>query len=143
MVTRLLNVCGLYLGPDDDMMPAHAHDNPTGYWENLSFTHLNDEILAALGGSWDDLPDLEPEWWKPPPFDAFRARATALIEDFEQHTPWGWKDPRNCLTLPFWQDVVPDLKVVFCLRNPLEIVWSLSRGGKTRSVLAKTALRLW
>ena len=130
MVTRLLNLCSLYLGPNDEMNPPEAQDNPAGYWENLRFLHLNEEILALLGGSWDHPPEVETAWWKQSQFDALRQRATALIAEFEQHAPWGWKDPRTCLTLPFWLDVVPDLKFVFCLRNPLEIVYSLSRGGK-------------
>ena len=143
MVTQLLNRCGFYLGPDEDMMPPQAHDNPLGYAENLVFTQLNDDILAALGGSWNHPPEVDPDWWKQPSFDAIRERATALVVDFERQAPWGWKDPRNCLTLPFWLDLLPDLKVVFCLRNPLEIVWSLSRGGETRSFLTKNTLKLW
>ncbi len=82
MVTRLLNLSGLYLGSEDDMMPLQAQDNPAGYWENLIFTGLNDDILAALGGSWDHPTDVDPEWWKQPSFDAFCQRATALITDF-------------------------------------------------------------
>ena len=143
MVTQMLHQCGFYLGSDEDMMPPQAHDNPLGYWENLVFTHLNDDILEVLGGSWNHPPEIQPEWWKQPAFDAFRARARALITDFEQHALWGWKDPRNCLTLPFWLELIPDLKVVFCLRNPLEIVWSLSRGGETRSFLTGNTLKVW
>ena len=31
---------------------------------------------------------------------------------------WGWKDPRTCLTLPFWQDVIGSIRYVICIRNP-------------------------
>ena len=34
MLARLLHSCGLYLGPDTDLMPGRA-DNPDGFWENL------------------------------------------------------------------------------------------------------------
>jgi hypothetical protein len=40
---------------------------------------------------------------------------------------WGWKDPRTCLTLPFWQDLVGPMRYVICLRNPCAVVASLSR----------------
>src|SRR5262249_23640698 len=52
MVARLLNLCGLYLGEDEDLMPSAA-DNPEGFWENLHFVDLNEKILSALQGGWD------------------------------------------------------------------------------------------
>ena len=144
MVTRLLNLCGLYLGPEEDLMPARADDNPVGYWENLRFVALNDDLLTALGGSWNHPPDAAAEdWWKQPSFDAFRRRASALLSHFDAHPCWGWKDPRTCLTLPFWLSLVPDLRIVLCLRNPLEIALSLSRGDHERSLLPEDALPLW
>lgn len=39
--------------------------------------------------------------------------------------PWGWKDPRNTFTLPFWLDIFPDAKVIHIYRHPLDIVNSL------------------
>ena len=43
--------------------------------------------------------------------------------------PWGWKDPRTSLTLPFWTDLFPNLKIIVCVRNPVEVVMSLARRG--------------
>src|SRR6266702_718721 len=34
-------------------------------------------------------------------------------------------DPRSSLPLPFCTSLLPDLKVIVCLRNPLEVGWSL------------------
>lgn len=39
--------------------------------------------------------------------------------------PWGWKDPRNTFTLPFWLDLFPDAKVIHIYRHPLDIANSL------------------
>jgi hypothetical protein len=37
-----------------------------------------------------------------------------------------WKEPRTCLTLPFWRDVIRDSPVVvFVHREPLEVFLSL------------------
>lgn len=143
MVTRMLNVCGLYLGPPDDLMPAQAHDNPLGYWEHRSITQLNDDILATLGGRWDRPPATPDDWWKQPRFDRLRERASTLATALAQEGRWGWKDPRTCLTLPFWLDLLPDLEVVLCLRHPLEIAWSMSRGGDGRTLLTADTLSLW
>jgi len=39
--------------------------------------------------------------------------------------PWGWKDPRNTFTLPFWLDLFPNAKVIHIYRHPLDIANSL------------------
>ena len=143
MVTRLLNLNGLYLGPDDALMPPHAEDNPRGYWEHLEISALNDALLEELGGSWNQPPAMQPGWHQEPALDALRQRARTLIAGFDEHALWGFKDPRCCLTLAFWQDLIPDLKLVLCVRNPREIALSLSEGNPTRLLTQQQALHLW
>jgi len=123
MLTRLLHVCGLYLGPEDALMPPQT-DNPDGFWEHLGFVALNDELLNGLGGAWD-LPPAANENFKDPRLDPLRMKARMLIEGFDSRGVWGWKDPRNCLTLPFWQDVLPGMKTIIMVRNPLEAAHSM------------------
>ena len=53
---------------------------------------------------------------------------------------WGWKDPRNSLTLPFWQDLVPGLKTLIMVRNPLEVAYSMRERNGTSYAFG---LRLW
>jgi GT2 family glycosyltransferase len=138
MVTRLLHRCGLELGPESDLMPPQA-DNPEGFWEHLRFVALNDELLAALGGAWD-LPPKPDESFTGPPLNPLRLKARLLIEGFAPANVWGWKDPRNSLTLPFWQDLLPGLRTLIVVRNPLEVAHSMrERNGTSYSF----ALRLW
>lgn len=41
-------------------------------------------------------------------------------------TPWGWKDPRNVLTLPVWLDVFRDRpKVIYVRRHGMDVASSL------------------
>lgn len=138
MLTRLLHVSGLALGPEEDMMPAAA-DNPDGFWENLRFVRLSDELLNAVGGSWD-LPPAETEDLSPDRFPTLQAKAQLLIDSFSNDSFWGWKDPRNCLTLPFWQQLLPNLGIVIIVRNPLEVAYSMNRRNGTSYALG---LRLW
>jgi|Deesub1362A_J573_1020465.scaffolds.fasta_scaffold00087_91 hypothetical protein len=133
MVTRLLNLCGLYLGQESDLMEP-APDNPEGFWENKSFVGLNDMILAELGGAWDLPPLVEDGWEQQPEFNRFKSKAISLVQRFKGHEAWGWKDPRNSLTLPFWKSLLPDMKVVVCLRNPLEVAWSLIKRNKNSAM---------
>jgi GT2 family glycosyltransferase/glycosyltransferase involved in cell wall biosynthesis len=138
MLTRLLHTCGLYLGPENALMPAQP-DNPEGFWEHLGFVALNDELLNELGGAWD-LPPKAGENFANPRLDPLRLKGQLLIEGFDSAGLWGWKDPRNSLTLPFWQDLLPGLKTLIIVRNPLEVAYSMrERNGTSYSF----GLRLW
>src|SRR5687768_16363487 len=102
-------------------------DNPLGFWEDLRFVKLNDEILRRSGGRWD-----QPPRQVPPPGTGWREvrigrKARRLLREIRGRGPWGWKDPRTALTLPFWTAFVPDAKVVICLRHPGAVSASLSR----------------
>jgi len=138
MVTRLLHRCGLELGSESDLMPPQA-DNPEGFWEHLGFVALNEELLNELGGAWD-LPPKGNENFTHARLNPLRMKARLLIEGFGSAHVWGWKDPRNSLTLPFWQDFLPDLKTLIVVRNPLEVAYSMrERNGTSYSF----GLRLW
>jgi O-antigen biosynthesis protein len=138
MLTRLLHACGLYLGPESALMPPQA-DNPEGFWEHLGFVAANDELLNELGGAWD-LPPKTDQNFRDSRLDPVRMKARLLIEEFDSARVWGWKDPRNSLTLPFWQNVLPGLKTLIIVRNPLEVAYSMrERNGTSYSF----GLRLW
>jgi len=138
MVARLLRGCALFLGPDEEFMPPSAA-NPEGYWENVRFVELNERIMAEFGGWWGKPPSFPAHWEFAPEVDSLFAEAEALIGQFRGHNSWGWKDPRNSLTIPFWRRLIPDLKVVVCLRNPSEVARSLFVRGDSRSA----SFQLW
>jgi O-antigen biosynthesis protein len=125
MVARMLNLCGVELGNEKDLRPA-AGDNPDGFWENINFIGINEKILSKLGASWDYPPILESGWETSSMFDECRQEAVSLINFMSSHPFWGWKDPRTSLTLPFWMELIPDLKMIICLRNPTEVAHSLA-----------------
>src|SRR3954462_2308290 len=138
MVTRLLHQCGVYLGSESDLMPAQA-DNPDGFWEHLRFVRLNDEILNSLGGAWDLPPTLD-QSFADKRLDPLREKAHALVRQFDETKIWGWKDPRNSLTWPFWNGVLPSLKTLIVVRNPLEVAYSMRKRNGTSYAFG---LRLW
>src|SRR5579862_8116620 len=61
MVTRLLHECGLYLGPESDLL-APSPDNPEGYWEHREFLAINTDLLNHLQGDWDVAPPGMADW---------------------------------------------------------------------------------
>ncbi len=135
MVARLAREAGLDLGREADLTPA-KQENPDGFWENVRFVSINDEILAARGGAWDSPVPIHASDVS----DALRTRAEILALDFNHGRPWGWKDPRNSLTLEFWRSIFPEMKLIVCVRNPLEVALSLSR----RNLFSyESSLKLW
>jgi Sulfotransferase family len=139
LVARLLHLCGLDLGPEDRLMPA-ANDNPEGFWESLPFVHINDCVIGEFGGWWDRPSQPLPGWECAPLLDCRREQARDLPGQLGLTEPWGWKDPRNSLTIPFWLNIWPDLRVVVCVRNPLEVANSLLQ--RDRFPFGKS-LKLW
>jgi GT2 family glycosyltransferase/glycosyltransferase involved in cell wall biosynthesis len=116
-------------------------ENPKGFWEHMALTGLNEEILAKLGGSWHEPPTFPAGWESSPEFADLRRRARALIEDdFNTAESWGWKDPRTCLTLPFWRRLLPPLRSIICLRSPIEVARSLQQRNDFST---EKAARLW
>jgi GT2 family glycosyltransferase/cytochrome c-type biogenesis protein CcmH/NrfG len=139
MVTRILNQCGLYLGPQEKIMPP-GFDNPEGFWENIDFVAINDKILAFLNGAWDYPPKVDDKIWKGPELEKFRNEARRLIDEFKGREPWGWKDPRNSLTLPFWKQIISDLKTLIIVRNPLDVALSIHKRNHNSIIFG---LNLW
>jgi hypothetical protein len=139
MITRLLNLCGLFLGPEKEVSVS-AFDNEAGFWENSQFVQLNDEILAHFGGGWDLPPAMTEGWEFRFEMNRFHDDALALVKQFNPYTLWGWKDPRNSILFPYWKRVIPDLKLLICLRNPLEVAQSLQRRGHSSLPFG---LQLW
>jgi hypothetical protein len=137
MVARALRLCGLDLGGDEHFAPP-APDNTEGYWEDLRFVAWNERILEAFDGAWDAVPAFPAGWTSDPRLQAIRDEADALLAT--RREPWGWKDPRTSLTAPFWSERLPGLRLVICVRHPLEVAGSLRARGYTSE---RYGLRLW
>lgn len=138
MVAKLLQACGLFLGPEEEL--GFDSNNGEPHYENVRFVALNDEILSRLGGSWNNPPEFSAGWERMPEVETLTRQAKKLIKRFSVQNYWGWKDPRNSLTAPFWRRLIPDLKLVICLRNPLEVAHSLRKRG---DLLGIPSSQLW
>src|SRR4051812_38376539 len=138
MVTKMLQMSGLYLGQESDLERSYREDREP-HWENRRIVQINVQILAQLYGAWD-CPPGAPVEWSAPHLAALRSDAETVIAEFAGREPWGWKDPRNSLTLPFWQSLLGPMPVVIVVRNPLEVALSLrARNGYSFAL----GLALW
>lgn len=134
MLSRVLRMFGVHMG-------ANLSENA----ECLLFQAVNRAILSRHGGRWDLVR---------PVLDAFRSREVVdreavrlereliaggrLAETFTRRQRllwslggrperWGWKDPRNSITLPAWLRVFPGARVVHVVRNGIDVAISLHR----------------
>ncbi len=142
LVARVVNLLGVDLGDARHLMEAKP-DNPTGFWESLPIARFNDDLLAQLGGRWED-PTPRPDGWEwEPALDPWRDRARGILDvEFEGRSNAGWKDPRMSVLLPFWRTVAEIDKVVVSIRHPMEVVTSLaSRDGMSEEAAAGLWLR--
>ncbi|MBW3632381.1 MAG: sulfotransferase [Chloroflexi bacterium] len=141
MVAKLLQQAGLHLGNEEDLMPP-ADENPEGFYEHLDFVRLNDEVLNAAGAGWD-CPPRAGFNWESRALDPFRERARSLAATLVTGAPWGWKDPRTSLTVPFWRSALGPFQAVAVVRNPLEVVTSLHRRNGFSTALGLTLWQLY
>lgn len=144
-VAGALQFLGVSLG-DPARMMRPGPDNPKGYFEIQAVMQLNDDLLAELGGAWDQPPVLDSGWERAPGLEPFRDRATEILVDTfgaaaDRPAIIAWKDPRLSLLLPFWRTVTPVATTIVVVRDPVEVVASL--GARGYSVGPAQSASLW
>jgi Sulfotransferase family len=124
-VTRVVNLLGVPLGRADDIYSAK--DNPSGHWESRQLCALDNVILNVFGGFDMAMPPMPRSWLQTPRATYLRPVMRATFDDVYQGERWLWKDPRLCLTLPLWRQVLNDFCVVFVVRDAGPVMRSLHR----------------
>lgn len=127
VVSQILGELGVYMGSQLD---SHA--------EAAEFFQLNEELLYRAGAAWCRSRPMLAMMQQP----AFRASGavrlaaatygslrTRFLSDYNPaaHALWGWKDPRNSLTLPLWLQLFPHARVLHVLREPEHAARSIHR----------------
>lgn len=127
-VTNAIAKTGFSIGKD----PLPSNDaNPTGYYEDKAVIHLNDEVLAQLNLTWWDAvvdPWLSHDGIENNLADRARKLLLSYLDDCPKLL---LKDPRFCITAPFWLEVLNSIEVkhgwIFVYREPTKIMGSLAR----------------
>ena len=127
MATGLIEHLGFELSAPEYLGPPHEA-NREGNRENRPLLHFNERLLNGMSGGWASPPELAPGWETTPAVVKMRATALQQWATSMPDNLWLWKDPRLCLTLPFWRPILSDrFAVVVVLRHPGEVARSLNR----------------
>lgn len=135
-VTRGLNLLGAWLGEENDIVKP-LPENPEGFWERYDVYYLQERMLSVMKREWATTAPLPENWLTLDEIRPLRDELVDLVrKNFLGRPLWAWKDPRTCLLLPLWREVLSELsiglKVLFVVRNPLDVARSLEkRNGLT------------
>jgi hypothetical protein len=136
---RVVDLLGVPLAREGLLDPSEA--NPAGYWESSGLMAFNDALLGELGGTWKAPPPIELTAHAGHILRARIPAARALFRALHPTAQWVWKDPRNCILLPFWRAALDERAVaILTLRRPAEIVASVGRRGYWPP---ERVLRMW
>jgi hypothetical protein len=143
-ITRAINLLGADLG-DETKMGGPGPDNPLGFWEHLDILDFHVRLLRHFNRTWDTVTPLPDQWLRSEALKPFKAELTRLIKaEFAGRHHWVWKDPRTCLFMPLWREVLEALDIklvcVFMMRNPLDVAKSLNQ---RESIAPDRALGIW
>jgi len=138
-LSGLLVKMGAYFGPPDQQLPTKKA-NPKGYWERWDVVLANDALLQERGLEWHRVSTYKSDLFDPVDSSSARKHLGVMIDDSEQHQPWFVKDPRICLTLPYWLSQLKNPVCVLVARDPLQVAYSLQSRGDCS---AHVGLALW
>jgi hypothetical protein len=135
---------GIHLG--DELMGAKP-SNPYGHFEDVEILEFHTAILQRDFGHSLWVPMPRKAWVLPALTAADRARAEALVAHRKgKARAWGWKEPRTCLFLDLWHELLPNAHFLFVVRHPRLVLDSLGRRNNTRAYhiwLHNRFLRAW
>lgn len=128
-LAALLQSMGVFIG---DELVGPQKGNPRGHFEALPILHFHEALLAEAQG--DEAPTFDKGIFVARPIHpaysmSQRDAARSIVAALQRNGPWGWKEPRTCLFLDLWHEVLPQAQAVIVYRHPLEVHQSLLRRG--------------
>jgi hypothetical protein len=132
MLTRFIEESGVFMGN-----PKNMGQNEEAFF----FQKINEWILFQKGVTWDNVSNLSirSEFTDSNITRVITERLNSIhtfkflgIQKFTKNKnlynadfPWGWKDPKNTLTLDIWHRIFPNAKIIHIHRNPIDVANSL------------------
>lgn len=119
LITHWLNECGLQLG--DNLLGAGL-GNDDGHFEDIEFLRLHEEILHD-----NNLPSTgltEAHNIEVSLYHKEKLKSIIKVKN-KLYNQWGWKDPRTCLFLDTYKELIPDARYLIIVRDYKAVVSSL------------------
>jgi hypothetical protein len=126
-LARVMNLLGARL-PEEVLGPGYG--NPMGHWEPRRLMEINEEVLAAIGRSWNDPRPIPTSWFRSRDAYQFHERIIAELATSYGDAPLILiKEPRICRLAPLYLDALDALGikplVILPIRHPEEVIRSI------------------
>ena len=111
-LSAALHACGATFG--ENLIAPMKRVNEKGFWESSDVVALNEELLLLAGANWYSVNSTQ-LWinWAAPEFDEARETAEGILSrGFGSGPLEVVKDPRFCITLPFWLALCKNYRMV-------------------------------
>lgn len=121
LISNWLTQCGLQLG---ERLLKPTYGNVEGHFEDLEFLKMHQEILDN-----HQLPNTGLTDANVGDFSIYEKEKVKSIIRIKQqlYDQWGWKDPRTCLFLNVYNELIPDARYLVILRDHQSVISSLLR----------------
>jgi hypothetical protein len=142
VITRAMETMGADLGSKLGSPVAGVNDK--GFFEDVDIVGIDEAVLGAAGGRWDDFSPINLDKIEPAKMAVMRAHAATVLREKCKDKIFAVKDPRIPRLLPFWQPVFDQLGLqvvyVIAVRNPVSVGRSLE---KRDGFALDKSYRLW
>lgn len=138
LTAQWLNKCGLNIG--DNLLPENF-SNKDGHFEDIDFHDIHEEIFKSHDipyGGFINIDNFELT------FEDKTKLEKLIKQKHQKNKQWGWKEPRTCLFIKEYLEILPNAKFLLILRDYKSIINSLTnRAIKPIDLKVKSNGRLW
>ena len=119
LISNWLYRCGLHLG--EHLLEAGT-GNIEGHFEDVEFLKMHEEILTSnafppTGYVYDKVIDISV-------YHLEKLKSVIRVKN-QRYEQWGWKEPRTCLFLDLYRELIPNSKYLVIVRDYVSVVNSL------------------
>lgn len=119
LISNWLYRCGLQLG---EHLLEGSNGNVEGHFEDLEFLRMHEEILTS-----NDFPATGYVYNKEIDISVYqleKLKSVIKVKN-QRYRQWGWKEPRTCLFLDLYRELLPNSKYLIIVRDYAAVVHSL------------------
>jgi hypothetical protein len=121
LITNWLEKCGLEVG---ERLEAATPSNLDGHFEDLEFKIMHEEVLTSKNLPASGLVEVHDVDLSVYQTEKLKSIINVKNNLYDQ---WGWKDPRTCLFLDTYRQLLPGSKYLVILRDYQSVIDSLLR----------------